>query len=78
MGPMRMRGIETIRRARRFTALLAASLSALAACTVGIAHADVDMTGRLEKASSLKTALGAVQPLATSANVPIGAQTSTR
>jgi TRAP-type C4-dicarboxylate transport system permease small subunit len=43
-------------------------LLAYAASTVGIARADVDMTGRLEKASSLTTPLGAVHPLATSAN----------
>jgi hypothetical protein len=37
-------------------------------CAVGVARADVDMTGRLEKVSSLKTTPGEAQPLATSVN----------
>jgi hypothetical protein len=43
-------------------------LLAYAACAANIARADVAMTGRLEKASSLKAAPGEVQPLATSVN----------
>jgi len=48
--------------------LASLALCVYAMCSVSIARADVDMTGRLEKVSSPKTTARGVQPFATSAN----------